>query len=184
LRPSLDHQLSVQDHCTAARPLIAQFGANESHFSDMSIPFSQGKLQGKERKNVLQAVQKQAEAAARAAIRPVVQEFLESEVSAKLGREKGEPRHSSGQPREIESWHDFCCLLNVHLYQQWLERHGSQRMEDMGEILIEILVMRNLSWHRQYDGKYDQVQKTKKNQQPHGPGEFPLFAHLRIISSG
>ncbi len=54
----------------------------------MSIPFSQGKLQGKERKHVLQAVQEQAKAAARAAIRPVLQEFLETEVCAKLGREK------------------------------------------------------------------------------------------------
>jgi len=68
----------------------------------MSIPFSQGKLQGKERKNVLQAVQEQAKVAARAVIRPVLQEFLEIEVYAKLGREKGESRHISGQPREID----------------------------------------------------------------------------------
>ncbi len=68
----------------------------------MSIPFSQGKLQGKERKNVLQAVQEQAKAAARAAIRPVLQEFLETEVCAKLGREKGEARHISSQLREID----------------------------------------------------------------------------------
>jgi len=68
----------------------------------MSIPFSQGKLQGKERKNVLQAVQEQAKAAACAAIRPVIQEFLETEVCAKLGREKGEARHISSQPCEID----------------------------------------------------------------------------------
>ena len=68
----------------------------------MSIPFSQGKLQGEERKNVLQTVQEQAKAAARAAIRPVLQEFLETEVCAKLGREKGESRHIGGQLREID----------------------------------------------------------------------------------
>jgi hypothetical protein len=68
----------------------------------MNKLFSQGKLQGKERKDVLQAVQEQAKAAARAAIRPVLEEFLETEVCAKLGREKGAPRHSSGQPREID----------------------------------------------------------------------------------
>jgi hypothetical protein len=68
----------------------------------MNKLFSQGKLQGKERKDVLQVVQEQAKAAARAAIRPVLEEFLETEVWAKLGREKGAPRHSSGQPREID----------------------------------------------------------------------------------
>jgi Transposase, Mutator family len=68
----------------------------------MSIPFSQGKIQGKERKEVLQAVQGQAKAAACEGIRSVLQEFLDVEVRAKLGREKGESRHSSGQPREID----------------------------------------------------------------------------------
>jgi hypothetical protein len=62
----------------------------------MSIPYTQGKIQGKERKSVLQAVQAQAKIAARAAIRPVLQEFLEAEVCAKLGREKGVPRQMSG----------------------------------------------------------------------------------------
>lgn len=74
----------------------------------MSIPFSQGKLQGKERKHVLQAVQEQAKAAARAAIRPVLQEFLETEVCAKLGREKGEARHISSQLREIDGQCGHC----------------------------------------------------------------------------
>jgi putative transposase len=74
----------------------------------MSIPFSSGKIQGKERKDVLQAVQKQAKAAACAAIKPVLQEFLEAEVCAKLGREKGAPRQVSGQPREIDWQCVFC----------------------------------------------------------------------------
>ena len=68
----------------------------------MSIPYTQGKIQRKERQSVLQAVQAQAKIAARAAIRPVLQEFLEAEVCAKLGREKGVPRQMSGQPREVD----------------------------------------------------------------------------------
>ena len=57
----------------------------------MSIPFSQGKLQAEERQTILQTVQKQAKAAALEAIRPVLGEFLEAEVTAKLGRMKGAP---------------------------------------------------------------------------------------------
>ncbi len=58
----------------------------------MSIAFSQGKLQGQERKKVLQAVQEQAKIAASAAVKLILEAFLEAEVSVKLGREKGEAR--------------------------------------------------------------------------------------------
>ncbi len=68
----------------------------------MSIPFSQGKLQGEERKSVLQAVQEHARVAARAAIKPILEAFCEAEVSAKLGREKGESRRITGKSREID----------------------------------------------------------------------------------
>ncbi len=68
----------------------------------MSIRFSQGKLQGEERKSVLQEVQKQAKAAALAAIKPVLRAFLEEELTVKLGRENGVPRRVNGQPREID----------------------------------------------------------------------------------
>jgi putative transposase len=68
----------------------------------MSIRFSQGKLQGKERKTILQTVQEQAKEAARAAVKPVLEEFLEVEVSAKLGREKGEARQVQSQERQID----------------------------------------------------------------------------------
>ncbi len=57
----------------------------------MSLSFSQGKLQGEERKNIIQAVQKQAKDAALEAIRPVLMEFLEAEVTAKGGRAKESP---------------------------------------------------------------------------------------------
>lgn len=60
---------------------------------------SLGKLQGEERKSILQEVQKQAEAAALAAIGPGVMAFLEEEVTAKSGWGKREPRRVSEQQR-------------------------------------------------------------------------------------
>lgn len=74
----------------------------------MSIHFSQGKLQGQERIDIIQEVQKQAKAAALAAIKPLMTVFLEAEQQAKLGREKGELRRVSSQPREID-WHCGQC---------------------------------------------------------------------------
>lgn len=71
-------------------------------FSSLSRPFSQGKLQGEERKNILQAVQEQAKVAACAAIKPVLEAMLEAEVSAKQGREKGERRRISSHERPID----------------------------------------------------------------------------------
>lgn len=68
----------------------------------MSIQFSAGKLQGEERTTIIQQVQKQAKAAALAAITPVLESFLEAEVTAKLGREKGEVRWASGQAHQID----------------------------------------------------------------------------------
>ncbi len=68
----------------------------------MSIPFLPGKLQGKERREILQEVQEQAKIAARAAIQPVLETFLEAEVTAKLGREPGETRRITSQPRTID----------------------------------------------------------------------------------
>ena len=74
----------------------------------MSITFSQGKLQADERKSIIQVVQKQAKAAALNAIRPVLMGFLESEVTAKLGRAKGEPRQVSSTARPID-WQCASC---------------------------------------------------------------------------
>jgi hypothetical protein len=68
----------------------------------MSIRFSQGKLQGEERRTIVQEVQRQAKTSVLQAIRPVLRGFLEEEVTAKLGREKGEVRRVSGQAREID----------------------------------------------------------------------------------
>jgi Transposase, Mutator family len=74
----------------------------------MSISFSQGKLQADERKSIIQVVQKQAKAAALNAIRPVLMGFLEAEVTAKLGRTKGEPRQVSSTARPID-WQCASC---------------------------------------------------------------------------
>ncbi len=74
----------------------------------MSRAFSSGKLQGQERKEILQAVQEQAKAAACAAIQPILEAFLETEVSVKLGREKGEARRISREPRTVDWQCGFC----------------------------------------------------------------------------
>ena len=68
----------------------------------MSIQFLPGKLEGEERTEVIQAVQKQLQEAVIVAIRPLLTEFCEEEQKAKLGREKRSPRHVSGQAREID----------------------------------------------------------------------------------
>ena len=74
----------------------------------MSRTFSQGKLQAAERKTLLQTVQQQAKAAALNAIRPVLKGFLEAEVTAKLGRAKGESRQISSTARTID-WQCASC---------------------------------------------------------------------------
>src|SRR5260370_26307180 len=82
----------------------------------MSIRFSQGKVQGEERKEILQAVQKQAKVAACAAIKPILEAFLEAEVSAKLGREKGASRRISGEPRTIDWQCGFCRCTDANAF--------------------------------------------------------------------
>ena len=58
----------------------------------MSIQFSQGKLQDEEQKTILQQVQCHMQKVAQEAVRGVVTEVVEAEVTAKLGREKSQPR--------------------------------------------------------------------------------------------
>jgi hypothetical protein len=67
----------------------------------MSITVSIAKIIGKERKEIIQTVQKQIKEAALQAPQRVFMAFLEAEVTAKLGREKGSPRHVSDQPRTM-----------------------------------------------------------------------------------
>ena len=68
----------------------------------MSIQFCQGKLQDQEQKTILQQVQSSMQRAAQEAVRGVVTEVVEAEVTAKLGREKGQPRQTQSQEREID----------------------------------------------------------------------------------
>jgi hypothetical protein len=65
---------------------------------------------------VLQTVQEQAKAAACAAIKPIVEAFLEAEVSATLGREKGEARRISAQAREIDWQCEHCGCTDAHQF--------------------------------------------------------------------
>jgi hypothetical protein len=68
----------------------------------MSRQFLAGKLQGEERKAIIQEVQQQMQEAALGAIRALLTEFCEEELTVKLGRGKREPRRVGGQAREIE----------------------------------------------------------------------------------
>jgi putative transposase len=68
----------------------------------MSIPVSAGRIIGKERKEILQTVQKQIKEAVLQATQQVINAFLEAEVTAKLGREKGSRRPVSEPPRESD----------------------------------------------------------------------------------
>lgn len=70
----------------------------------MRRTFSSGEGQGQERKEILQAVQEQAERAGRLAVKAIREAFLEAEVRAKRGREKGETRRIGGQERPMD-WH-------------------------------------------------------------------------------
>jgi hypothetical protein len=61
-----------------------------------------GKLKGEDRKAIIQGVQKHMQEAALGAIKPLLTEFCEEELTVKLGRGKREPRRVSGQTREID----------------------------------------------------------------------------------
>ena len=74
----------------------------------MSIAFSQGKLKGGERRAILQAIQSQMQQVITEGVTLVLQEFLEQEVTTKLGRSKRSPRRVGSQPRPID-WHCAFC---------------------------------------------------------------------------
>jgi hypothetical protein len=74
----------------------------------MSRQFGAGKLEGEERKTLIQTVQWQLQEAAIGAIRPRLSEFCEAEVSAKLGREKRTLRRVSPEVREIDWYCGHC----------------------------------------------------------------------------
>lgn len=74
----------------------------------MSIQFSQAKLKAEERQAIVQAIQSQMQQVIIEGVRLVLQEFLEQEVTTKLGRPKRSSRRVSSQPRSID-WHCAFC---------------------------------------------------------------------------
>ena len=68
----------------------------------MSITVTVARFQGKQRQEIIQEVQKQMQEGALQAMKQVLSACLEAEVTAKLGREKGEPRRASSHEREID----------------------------------------------------------------------------------
>ena len=74
----------------------------------MSIPFSQAKLKGEERRAILQAIETQMQQVIIDGVTQVLQELLEQEVTTKLGRPKRSPRQVSSQARPID-WHCAHC---------------------------------------------------------------------------
>ena len=74
----------------------------------MSRAFSQAKLKGEERRAILQAIQIQMQQVIINGVTQVLQEFLEQEVTTKLGRAKRSPRQVSSQARPID-WHCVHC---------------------------------------------------------------------------
>ncbi len=74
----------------------------------MSIAFSQAKLKAEERKAILQAIETQIQQIIIDGVTKVLQEFLEQEVTIKLGRARRRPRPMSSQPRLID-WQCASC---------------------------------------------------------------------------
>src|SRR5205823_11239432 len=107
-------------------------------FSRMRRHFAPGKLQGEQRKTVIQAVQKQAKAAALSASKPVLTAFLEEEQTAKLGRATGEPRHISRQPRKIDWQGGPCGCRDANCFTR--DGHSRRGVETGGGQLQDLQV--------------------------------------------
>src|SRR5260370_17441982 len=91
--------------------------------SAMSIKFRQGKLEEEERKTILQQVQCHMQQVAQEAVREVATEVVEAEVTAKLGREKGQPRQSQERAIDWKCKHCECSDANQFI------RDGHYRRE-------------------------------------------------------
>ena len=74
----------------------------------MSIAFSQAKLKAEERRAILQAIESQVQQVIIEGVTQVLQEFLEQEVTIKLGRAKRSPRRISSEIRPID-WQCASC---------------------------------------------------------------------------
>jgi hypothetical protein len=96
----------------------------------MSIAFSEGKLKGAERKAILQAIQTQMQQVIIDGVTRVLQEFLEQEVTTKLGRPKRSPRQMSSQARPIDWQCAHCGCTDAN---QFTRPRDTQRVSQKGE---------------------------------------------------
>jgi hypothetical protein len=93
----------------------------------MSITVSPTRIKGKERQEILEAVQKQIKEAALQASRQVIMACLEAEVTAKLGREKGRPRQVGEQVHEIDWKCGHCGCQNANQFTR--DGHSQRTLE-------------------------------------------------------
>lgn len=93
----------------------------------MSIPFSQAKLKAEERRAILQAIQTQMQQVIIDGVTQVLQEFLEQEVTMKLGRAKRSPRRMSSQPRSIDWKCAHCGCTDANQFIR--DGHYRRRLE-------------------------------------------------------
>jgi putative transposase len=99
----------------------------------MSITVSVGRIIGKERKEIIQTVQKQIKEVVLQASKQVFMACLEAEVTAKLGREKGSRRPVSDQPREIDWKCGHCGCQNANQFTR--DGHYRRTLEtELGHI--------------------------------------------------
>ncbi len=96
----------------------------------MSIPFSQAKLKGEERRAILQAIQTQMQQVIIDEVTQVLQEFLEQEVTIKLGRAKRSPRQVSSQPRPIDWQCAYCGCSDANQFTR--DGHYRRQLETGG----------------------------------------------------
>ncbi len=110
----------------------------------MSRTVSVARIQGKERKEIIENVQKQIQEAALQASKQVLMACLEAEVTAKLGREKGSPRPVSEQPRESDWQCGHCGCQDANQFTR--DGHYQRTLEtELGPIQQLPVPMRDVS---------------------------------------
>lgn len=111
----------------------------------MSRAVSIDHLQGKERKEIIQTVQRQAKRAALEAIQPIIAGFLEAEVEIKLGRKKGVNRQISSQKREIDWKCGYCGCQDANQFTR--DGHYKRNLETgwghMQDVRVPMLECQN-----------------------------------------
>jgi hypothetical protein len=93
----------------------------------MSLAFSQAKLKGEERRAILQAIETQMQQVSIDGVTQVLQEFLEQEVTTKLGRVKRSPRQVSSQARPIDWQCAHCGCTDANQFTR--DGHYRRRLE-------------------------------------------------------